>query len=68
MTHTEYFIRDANGEMKPSKIVTEREREMCRLAPGSLTAAIVNFRIAELKFCRELKKEISRTIKLLTKN
>lgn len=42
--------------MKPLPIVTEQERVVCRLAPKSLTADIVRFRFAMLRFRRELSK------------
>lgn len=49
--------------MKPQTIVTEQEREVCRLAPKSLTADIVRFRLALLHFRRELSKELKRLIR-----
>lgn len=49
--------------MKPRPIVTEQERVVCRLASKSLTADIVRFRLAMLRFRRELNKEFKRLIK-----
>lgn len=46
-----------------SRIVTEQERVVCRLAPNSLTADIVRFRLAMLGFRRELSKELKRLIR-----
>lgn len=39
-------------------IITEQERELCRLAPKSLTAAIVRLRFALLRFRREIERMI----------
>lgn len=41
-------------------IITEQEREMCRLAPKSLTADIVRLRLALLRFRREIKRMIDK--------
>lgn len=49
--------------MKPQTIVTEQERIMCRLAPKSLTADLVGFRLAMLRFRRELSKELKKLIR-----
>lgn len=46
--------------MKPQTIVTEQERVVCRLAPNSLTADIVRFRLAMLRFRSELSRELKR--------
>lgn len=50
--------------MKPQTIVTEQEREVCRMAPKSLTADIVRFRLAMLHFRREIKRVIDNHVKL----
>lgn len=50
--------------MKPQSIVTEQEREVCRLAPNSLTAELVRLRLAMLHFRREIKRVIDNHIKL----
>lgn len=47
-----------------SPIVTEQERIVCRLAPKSLTADLVRFRLAMLGFRREIKRVIEDCIKL----
>lgn len=49
--------------MKPLPIVTEQERMVCRLVPKSLTAALVGFRLAMLRFRRELSKGLKRLIR-----
>lgn len=46
--------------MKLRAIITEQEREICRLAPNSLTADIVRFRLALLRFRREIKRVIDK--------
>lgn len=48
--------------MKSLPIVTEQERVVCLLAPKSLTADVVRFRFAMLRFKRELSKEFKRLI------
>lgn len=50
--------------MRPQTIVTEQEREVCRLAPKSLAADIVRFRLAMQKFRREIKRVIDNHVKL----
>ena len=50
--------------MNPHTIVTEQEREMCRLAPKSLTADLVRFRLAMLRFRREIKRVLDNHVKL----
>lgn len=47
-----------------SRIATEQEREVCRLAPNSLTADLVRFRLAVLHFRREIKRVIDNHVKL----
>ena len=49
--------------MKPQSIVTKQEREVCRLAPKSLTADIVRLRLALLRFRRELSIELKKLIR-----
>ena len=49
--------------MKSLTIVSEQEREVCRLAPTSLTADLVRFRLARLRFRRELSRELKRLIR-----
>lgn len=46
--------------MKAHPIVTEQEREMCFLAPKSLTSEIVRLRLALLKFRREVDRALKR--------
>lgn len=46
--------------MKLRAIITEQEREICRLAPNSLTADIVRFRLALLRVRREIKRVIDK--------
>lgn len=50
--------------MKHRTIVTERERVVCRLALKSLTADIVSFRLAMLRFRREVKRVFDNHVKL----
>lgn len=50
--------------MKPLPIVTEQERVVCRLAPNSLTADLVRFRLAMLRFRREIKRVLDNHVKL----
>lgn len=50
--------------MKHQAIVTEQERVVCRLAPKSLTADIVRFRLAVLGFRREIERVIDNHVKL----
>lgn len=50
--------------MRPQTIVTEQERVVCRLAPNSLTADIVRFRLAMLRFRSEIKRVIDNHVKL----
>lgn len=49
--------------MRPQTIVTEQERVVCRLAPKSLTADLVRFRLEVLRFRRELSKELKKLIR-----
>lgn len=51
---------EEKSSMKLRAIVTEQEREMCRLAPNSLTADIVRFRLALLRVRREIKRMIDK--------
>lgn len=50
--------------MKPQTIVTEQEHVICRLAPNSLTADLVRFRLALMHFRREIKRVIDNHVKL----
>lgn len=47
-----------------SRIVTEQERVICRLAPKSLTTDLVRFRLALMHFRREIKRVIDNHVKL----
>lgn len=49
--------------MKPQLIVTEQECKIILLAPKSLTADLVRFRLAMLRLRRELIKELKRLIR-----
>ena len=50
--------------MRPQTIVTEQERVVCRLAQKSLTADIIRFRLAMMRFRSEIKRVIDKHVKL----
>lgn len=64
LSKKEYEMLSGGKKMKPQQIVTEQEREVCRLAPKSLAADIVRFRLAMQKFRREIKRVIDNHVKL----